>query len=142
MSVDIVSATQIMTPQKTAKGNDYKKSNIGKYVGTTAGIATGGHFLYTLHKAQKGTALWEAVNETAITTINKLSEILGDVQFSPEELSDEIPKYIKKIFKIGGPAIAAGIVALGLGVGAIADTITNHFIRKSADKKAETNKAE
>ena len=58
MPVDIVKSIHIMTPQKTASGNDYNHSNIGKYAGTAAGVATGGHFLYTFTSVYSHLSVW------------------------------------------------------------------------------------
>ena len=68
MPVDVVKSMHIMTQQKTANGNDYNHSNIGKYTGTAAGIATGGHFLYTFNKIKKDPNFYEAVNSFAKIT--------------------------------------------------------------------------
>ena len=140
MPVDIVKSIHIMTPQKTASGNDYNHSNIGKYAGTAAGVATGGHFLYTFNKIKKDPKFYEAVNSFAKNTIDQLVEIFGGTKLTPEELEQEIPKYMKKFINRGAYLAAGVFVALGLGLGAIGDSIANHFIKKNADKKVQSAK--
>jgi predicted hydrocarbon binding protein len=136
-TVDIIKATHIITPQKTSKGNDYNKSNCGKYAGTAVGLGLGSHFLYSFNKMKKATDFFEAVNDVARNTIEGLSNKFDDLKITPEELETDVPKFMKKFVNRGAFVAAAVMVALGLGAGAIVDSITNHFLKKSADKKVQ-----
>ena len=139
-AVDIVRAAHLSTQQKTSKGNDYNKSNYGKFAGTALGVGMGGHFWYKFNKVKKDPEFFEIVNDTTRNLFEGLSDKFDDFKITPEQLEKEVPKLIKKYVNAGGLLVVSAILALGLGIGAIGDSIANHFIRKNADNKVQADK--
>ena len=135
MPVDFIHTIGLTSTQKTKNGNNYNKSNYGKFAGTAVGLGYGTHMLYKYSKMKKDPQFFETVINVSKDTINNLVENFGDIKITQEELDNEIPKFMKKFVNRGMFALAATIVAVGLGIGAIGDSIANHFIKKNADKK-------
>ena len=113
----------------------------GKYAGTAAGLGVGGHFWYKFSKFKKDEKFIAVINDSARSVIEGLAGKIEDFKVSSEELGEEIPRLMKKCMNAGGMLILGGIIALGFGIGAIGDSIANHFLKNKADNKTQDNKS-
>ncbi|MEE3350280.1 MAG: hypothetical protein VZR09_09610 [Candidatus Gastranaerophilaceae bacterium] len=134
MAIDPISSLRIMTPQKTSQGNDYKKSNIGKYVGGLAGAGFASKFLYDASKVSKSADL----KRMFIPVFDSIAKSIDDYTKSKPLQRADFRAVRRTAFvngiRIGIPVVAALKLGAGLAIGAIGDGIANSFLRKHADK--------
>ncbi len=141
MAIDPVSSLRILTPQKTSNGNDYKKSNIGKYAGGLVGAGFASKFLYDTSKVSKSIDLkrmFIPIFDSIAKSIDNYtkSEPLPRADFRAVRRAS----FVNGI-RIGVPVVAALKLGAGLAIGAIGDGIANYCSRKHADKNADKTQA-
>ncbi len=128
-----MSTIQQVNPNFQSKGvtknnNIYEKTNIGKYIGVGAGAVLGGYNVYKINNALKLPDESKFMMSFVNAVISKIKEY---------DASAELPKS-EKIIKLGKKT-AYGIIlaitaAIGLGIGAIGDSIANGIKAKRLDK--------
>ncbi len=134
MSIQSISAVNFTGKKRyTNNGNEYEKTNAGKYVGMGVGAAAGaGYPAYILHNMFKPENKGELMKllDTYCKNFNESckNQFGQDVKLTTKTLT----KCIKAL-----PVVSGAVVLLaGLGLGAIVDGIINHNRAKKADKEA------
>jgi len=134
MAIDPISSLRIITPQKTNQGNDYKKSNAGKYVGGLVGAGLAAKWVYGASKVSKSVDL----KRMFIPIFDSIAKSVDDFTKTEPMPRADFRAVRKTSFvnglRIGVPAIAVLKFGAGLAIGAIGDGIANYFSRKGADK--------
>lgn len=116
---------------RTKKGNEYDKTNVGKYVGGTigAGYITG--FILKNKEAVK------KIQDDVL--VNEYSKILKNPKFDKKIVINKLKPFIEKnakLIKASGLALViTAFTATGVTIGAIVDKVINHNKAKNADKE-------
>jgi ribosomal protein S17E len=114
---------------QTKQGNPYHKTSSGRYTGLLAGAGAGA-LAYAVQK------------ETTLDVMKKYSDEVFKY-FSHNQatkFTEQTSKVVNVMNKIPGSAIAITVALFGLsglGIGVIADAISNRNARKYADKAAK-----
>ena len=136
MSIDAINSVNFTGHAVTKNGNDYNKTNVGKYIGTAAGVAWVSCPLYVITKNDR------SYRRFVVETWDKLVSFAAEKSDAFKELRD-LPRkeYRAARFegvshggKVGVILATIGLPLVGLGLGAVADGIVNHFRAKKADK--------
>ena len=146
MAVEPVSGNKFFTSRAyTDNGNEYRRSNYGKIIGSGVGVAGGALVGY------KGTKLVNQVMpiikeykiyETITQFMDGIGQANGRAALTEAEyieLPKQMFKYGSKLSKIVIGTLAVGTALAGLGIGAFGDSIANVVKRKKADKKVENS---
>ena len=152
MSIQSVNSISFSGKRVTKNGNEYDKTNAGKYTGMGVGAAAGAGFgIKVYHDVTK--TIKEAGNEfengvkdvlgDTLTSIkNRFSNLAQDTGTAVENNIDEITemsmKMTQKAFKVVPVILGLGGLLAGLGLGAITDGIINHTRAKKADNTEKT----
>lgn len=148
MSINAINSVNFTAKRVTKNGNEYDKTNVGKYagmgVGTAAGAGFGLHVKHVINKGMKeeGKTFEELLKGVLGDTFTSLKSRLGDAAKEAEtaaengvdEVAETTLKWAKRGFKAFPVILGAGGLLAGLGLGAIADGIINHNRAKKADK--------
>lgn len=145
-----ISAISFGSNALTDKGNDYNKTNTGKYVGTGLGATYASYNIYKNIKF-KNLPMGEKIKqvEQMLDKVKTKAEKFGqffdksfkfDKKDMPNISKAEIQKLIEKNekyfnLKLGRIFVVTSL--MGLGLGAITDAIINNSRQKHADKLAE-----
>lgn len=146
MSIQSVNAINFTgKTAQTKNGNEYEKTNAGKYTGMGVGAAAGaGYGVYIINKVNKSYSLKKYIINafnSGFTQFGKLGNIkntISQLEISLKEFRATRYKCLSRILK-AIPAILGAVTLLaGLGVGAITDGIINHTRAKKADNTEKT----
>lgn len=146
MAVEPVSGNKFFTSRAyTDNGNEYRRSNYGKIIGSGVGVAGGALVGYkgatTVNKVMpiiKEYKIYETITQfmDGIGQANG-REALTEAEYI--EMPKQMFKYGSKLSKIVIGTLAVGTALAGLGIGAFGDSIANVVKRKKADKKVENS---
>lgn len=145
MTVQAVNSINFTGKSKTTNGNEYTKSNIGKYVGTSVGLAAGLRYDYLVTKEIKKT--FSPVKRIIVEWYNGI--ISKKSGMSVKDMLEECEIGIKQFRAVRKKALAFGMktmmiltpllcAGVALGVGALADKLVNTYRAKKADKANQT----
>lgn len=107
----------------TKNGNQYKKTNVGKYVGAAMGVGAATISVSEVNKMPKINILRKFVSARTEMINNGFTKIAAN-------------KVIRNLYRVG---IVGGFIAVGLiytGLGAVADAFVNKYRANKADKMA------
>lgn len=146
MAVEAASGNKFFTSRAyTDNGNEYRRSNYGKIIGSGVGVAGGAYVGYKGAKLVnqvmpiiKEYKIYEAITQF-IDGIGQANgrEALTDAEYI--EMPKQMFKYGSKLSKIVIGTLAVGAALAGLGIGAFGDSIANMIKSKKADKAAENS---
>ena len=104
-----------------------KKSNTGKYVGTTAGIISGATGTYCLTKFinDKRDFLFGYVGNKFKYFSEKFPVVADEMKIFGEQGTEKLNEFIRKVKWSAGAALIVIPTLVGLGVGAIVDFVRN-----------------
>ena len=146
MAVEAVSGNKFFTSRAyTDNGNEYRRSNYGKIIGSGVGVAGGAYVGYKGAKLVnqvmpiiKEYKIYETITQF-VDGIGQANcrEALTDAEYI--EMPKQMFKYGSKLSKIVIGTLAIGAALAGLGIGAFGDSIANVVKRKKADKKVENS---
>ncbi len=131
-----MSTIQQVNPNFQSKGvtknnNIYDKTNIGKYIGAGAGAVLGGYKVYKINNVLKLPDETNFLMNLANNFIKQIKEFDADVKLPKTEKVVKLGKYT------GYAIVLAVTAAIGLGIGAIGDSIANSIIAKRTDKEKQ-----
>ena len=152
MSISAINSVSFSGKRLTKNGNEYDKTNAGKYIGMGVGTAAGAGFgLKVYHDVTK------AINEAGNDLENGIKDVLEDtftsiknrfsglaqntgtaVETNIDEVTEMSMRMVGKVFKVVPVVLGLGGLLAGLGLGAITDGIINHTRAKKADNAAKT----
>ena len=129
----------------TDNGNEYRRSNYGKIIGSGVGVAGGAYVGYKGAKLVnqvmpiiKEYKIYEAITQFIDEALQANGKApLTDAEYI--EMPKQMFKYGSKLSKIVIGTLAVGAALAGLGIGAFGDSIANVVKRKKADKAAENS---
>lgn len=108
----------------TKNGNQYKKTNVGKYIGAALGMSAATIAVSEVNKMPKINVLRKFVSGRTEMINNGLTKIAAN-------------KAIRNLYRVG---IVGGFITVGLiytGLGAVADAFVNRYRANKADETAK-----
>lgn len=149
MAVEAVSGNRFFTSRAyTDNGNEYRRSNYGKFIGSGVGIAGGAlvgykgtNFVKEVIQIVKEANVYETLTKSFDEFLkSRKLEPLTEAQYT--EIPQTLLKACSKWSKIIVGALAVGTALVGLGIGACGDSIANVVKRKNADKAASAENSQ
>ena len=120
--------TNFQSKGVTKNNNIYEKTNIGKYIGVGAGAVLGGYKVYKINNALKFPDETNFLMNFTNSIIRQIKEFDASAEFPKTEKMIKYGKYTAYAI------VLAVTAAIGLGIGAIGDSIANGIKAKRLDK--------
>ena len=104
-----------------------KKSNTGKYVGTTAGVVSGATGTYCLTKFinDNRDSVLGYVGKKLKLLSEKFPAVADEIKFFGEQGVEKLNEFVSKVKWGAGTGLIVVPTLVGLGVGAIVDFVRN-----------------
>ena len=143
MAISLVSSVNFNGTTATKNGNEYKKTYVGRIVGTGVGIGLAVaalKFKKGVGSVGKFSQKFKPVIEKAAEALSKNNKDLADTlrKFSEEGINMLSSTRLKGILKFVTPLVAAWALIGGYIKGAIVDKVINAKRADAADKAAIT----
>ena len=137
MSIEAINSIMKFTvTAKSKDDNEYKKSNIGKYAGTVLGAAYAGKSAVDIIKTVKTTSFKRFYVSYFKGFADALSDTFANnkLQLQNKSLKSIRSKSLKYGIGVVLPLIAVVDTAIGTGIGAVGDFVTNKVLMNKANK--------